>query len=190
MNNNYKYELTKLNGFKQYLTEKKRISEITATDYCKRVMTIAREEEMSLEELTEKIEKICYEYTKGEKVELGKRSHNSFRAALTHYCSFISQNGGSLNANTNKEPSYYFEIEGVRGEGFGIIRLYDKNRKLLAVEVTALTKQLNSNEINRDIAVKCLNMLFNSAYKNDVSSLWSLVEKLNTTATIDGVKLF
>ena len=76
--NNYKTnQKEKLTSFKLYLMNKKMVSNQTASDYVNRIIKICIEEDLSVEDLKNKGDKLLYEYTEGSKKELGDRSHNS-----------------------------------------------------------------------------------------------------------------
>ncbi len=185
MNNHYKQQEMKLTGFRQYLIKEKHISEITAADYCKRVITVAREEGVSLEKLTDDIERVRFEYTEGSKAELGRRSHNSFRAAIIHYCSYVMRNGGTLNSQHDTKPSYVVDIHGIPEEGIQVIRLYDKRGDGALIDV-----DYSKNGETRDLAIKCLNIVFNSAFKDNPSMLWDILKGLGVSLITDGVVIF
>jgi hypothetical protein len=67
MNNAYKAEEEKLIPFKTYLLKEEKISESTASDYIKRIITICKENEIDVEHLQTNIDQICFDYTQGSK---------------------------------------------------------------------------------------------------------------------------
>ena len=75
----------RLDTFKLYLIKDAKLSEITARDYVKRILSICNQEGITLDDLVENIEHYAYEYSDGSKIELGKRSHNSYRSAIKQF---------------------------------------------------------------------------------------------------------
>ena len=103
--NNYKSgEKEKLNGFRNYLLEVAELSESTSNDYCKRLMTICAEEGIEITDLSENIEKLCYEYTEGPKKDKGARSHNSYRSSIINFKNYI--NWAQSQQTTKNDKKY------------------------------------------------------------------------------------
>ena len=187
MNNAHKKEEGKLTPFKTFLRTEARISESTASDYVKRIVTICKEEGIGAEALTEKIDAIVRDYTEGEKQELGKRSHNSYRSALLQFQRFAKQ--GGVIKSTNAAPEYHFEVNQVPGEGFGTIKLYDKDGNLLDTQATLDKHHHAVSEMSRDLAEKCIKMMFDRVYDKDASKLYEVLRTLNCSLTISGKKI-
>ena len=190
MNNYYKELEKEFTAFKTYLLSVRKISEATASDYIKRLITICKEEEISVEELTNNIEKICFEYTEGEKVELGKRSHNSYRSALIQYRNFVTSNSNNAQNKTRPEPEYHIVIEKVPNEHFGTIKLLDKNNKLIALDVSLSKEMVSTNELGNDMFTKCLDMIFRTIYKDTYNKQLEIIKNLNISLTMDGKKIY
>ncbi len=184
MNNAYKKEEQKLIAFKTYLLADAKLSELTAADYVKRIITVCKEENYSYDFLKENIADIAFDYTKGEKQELGRRSHNSYRSAILQFQKFVNA-GGSITPN-NKKPSYHFEIDQVPGEHFGTIKLYDQDGTLLDTQVTLDMNFYSPSEGTRDVAKKCINMMFEKVYGKDTSKLYEVLKMLDCSLTISG----
>ena len=125
--NNYKSKLKEdLFGFRTYLTEIARIADITADDYCRRILAICGKEGLTPNTLSEEIERVYYLYTEGEKKEEGAKSHNANRSALKQYLNFVTtQPQGkkvSHEVKTNHNGRYIFRA--LRGEYRGIWVVY------------------------------------------------------------------
>ena len=190
-------EIAKLESFKLALTNS--ISEKTADDYCKRLLTICREENIDVDTLTNNIKDICYDYVEGEKKELGKRSHNSYRAALLKYESFVLNNNvqsanfqtkKASNSTPKKSPNYRIEIQRVQGEHFGTIKLYDEANKFIAIDFTKDVSLAGSRAVSDDMILKCLMMLIAATPgKPSVKVIEILQKEFNVSITIDGKKV-
>lgn len=188
--NNYHKELEKeFVAFKTYLISVKKISETTASDYIKRLISICKEEDIGFEELTNNIEKICYEYTEGEKVELGKRSHNSYRSALIHYRNFVTLNNNNSQNKARPEPEYHIVIERVPNEHFGTIKLLDKDNKLIGLDVSLSKEQVSTGDLGNDMFAKCLDMIFRTVYKGTYNKQIEIIKSMNISLTMDGKKI-
>ena len=179
-------ESQRLEPFKLYMVSKEKMTPLVASDYCKRILTICREENVDLSALGESIDRICIEYTEGSKAEFGRRSHNAYRAALKKYQKFLSQ-GGAPTAAPTKAPSYRVVVQHVPNEHFGTIKLYDANDNLIDVECTKDTKLAGVPETANEMFVKCVSMLLRASGGDTTSKGLEIIKNVfNGTFTIDG----
>ena len=186
----FEKQTLRLDAFKLYLIKDSKLSEITARDYVKRIVSICNEEKIILDDLVENIEHYAYEYSDGSKIELGKRSHNSYRSAIKHFYNFIKNAGGTISANPNIKPKYNFEIYKIPGEHFGIIKLIDlETNQVIDTETSISREHHSATEVHRDISLKCLDMVFRTIYANDNSKLDDILSSLGISLTIDGNKI-
>ena len=184
MSGTFMLDEQELISFKSYLLKVARISPATASDYVKRIITICKEEKIDFSALQENINKLAEEYTEGEKKELGKRSHNSYRSALLQFQRFVGQ-GGTVSKPT-AEPKYHFEVNQVPGEGFGTIKLYDEDHNLLDTQMTLDMKTHSSAEGSRDIAEKCIKMMFDHVYNKNADKLYEVLGTLDCSLAVSG----
>ena len=187
MNNAHKKEAETLITFKTYLLTQAGIAESTASDYVKRIVTISKEEGKSIEELSENINAIVYDYTEGEKQERGQRSHNSYRSALLKFQAFMAQ-GGTIKS-THVEPKYRFDVNQVPGELFGTIKLYDQDGNLLDTQTTLDKHHYEPSKMTRDLAEKCIKMMFDKVYNKDATKLFEVLRMLDCSLTVSGKKI-
>ena len=187
MNNAYKMKELELAPFKVYLRTEAKLSELTTNDYVKRIITICKEENIDISALFENIDKISFDYTEGNKQDLGRRSHNSYRSALLQFKKFVSS-GGAINSNS-KKPKWHFEVNQVPGEGFGTIKLYDENNNLIDTQFTLDMHHHTSQEGSRDVALKCIDMMFKNAYNKDTTKLYEVLGTLDCSLTVSGKKI-
>lgn len=195
MNNNaMDLEINRLIHFKVYLTGEKKIADSTADGYVKRVLAICREENLTLEGLMGCIKGLYYEYSEGAKRELGMRSHNSYRAALKHFYHFVIEHHGKLDqppkAASASEPKYRIEVDQFPHERFGVIKLRDKDGKVLDTAATMSRDTHSSDDMADDMALKALIMLIQNVYKKDMNGALDLMKTLGASFTLDGEKLF
>ena len=194
MNHNDLEWADRLISFKLYLKNVEKIADSTADGYVKRILAICREEDLALEALAENVKEIYYEYSEGAKRELGMRSHNSYRAALKHFCRFVTEYHGKLDksnpASASPAPTCRIEIRRVPNERFGVIRLFDKAGKLLDTSVTLSRETHSSDEITHDLALKSLIMMLQNVYKNDSAKIFEILMKAGASLSIDGRKVF
>ena len=189
MNYAYKKEEEKYIAFKTYLLTEAKLSELTANDYVRRLITICKENNIDYSHLEENIDTITYDYTKGSKIDLGKRSHNSYRSALLQFQKFV-KNGGSVNNNAKQSTAkYHFEVYQVPGETFGAIKLYDENSKLIATNATLDKDNHDVSKMSRDMIEKCIKMMFDNVYNKDTSKLLQVLRMLECSLTVSGKKI-
>ena len=180
----------RLDAFRLYLIKDAKLSEITARDYVKRILSICNQEGITLDDLVENIEHYAYEYSDGSKIELGKRSHNSYRSAIKQFYKFIKNAGGTISANPNIKSKFHIEIYKIPGEHFGIIKLIDLETNQVLDTETSISKEHHSGaEVQKDISLKCINMIFRTIYANDNSKLCDILSSSGISMTIDGTKV-
>ena len=185
MNNAYKAEEEKLIPFKTYLLKEEKISESTASDYIKRIITICKENEIDVEHLQTNIDQICFDYTQGSKKDLGQRSHNSYRSAILKFHKFVTKCGGVLSSN-NTKPKYHFEVYRIPNEHFGVIKLYDENNNLVATETTLSREHYDTKTVSKDMLLKCLNMMFKYIYDKDNTEIIEVLRTIGVSLTLEG----
>ena len=194
MSNNGLDWADRLVTFRLYLKTVEKVVDSTADGYVKRILAICREENLSLDTLAENIKDVYFEYSAGAKRELGMRSHNSYRAALKHFCRFVTEYHGKLDksnpASASPTPTCRIEIRRVPNERFGVIRLFDKAGKLLDTSVTLSRESHSADEITQDLAMKSLIMVLQNVYKNDSAKIFEILRNAGVSLSIDGKEFF
>ena len=71
-----------------------------------------------------------------------------------------------------------------------IIKLLDKNNKLIAVDVSLSKEMVSTNELGNDMFTKCLDMIFRTIYKDTYNKQLEIIKNLNISLTMDGKKIY
>ncbi len=181
----------KLNTFKLYLKTKEKLSDSTIEDYCKRIITICREEEFDIDYLNENIEKICYDYSDGDKKDLGARSHNSYRSALKQYKNYITQsNGNTANNIVNSQgnnPTYKIEAK-KHCKHIAIIELKNNKGEVINAEMLKKDDLIN---FNKEFFKICYNLAIDEVLdKNgNIVDFIRFLKKMGFEITLSGAQL-
>ncbi len=118
-------EKAKLTGYIDYLTNVAHLSESTANDYCKRLLTICYEEGIDVEDLSDNIETLYSEYTTGSKKDKGARSHNSYRGAITQFRNYLSWSHSQQLFADGEKYLLQFSSAKVKEQRIGVATLTD-----------------------------------------------------------------
>jgi hypothetical protein len=162
MNNAKAIEKESLNDFRNYLLRTVKLAESTSSDYCKRILTICKEEGIEITDLSDKIETLCYDYTEGSKKELGARSHNSYRSAIISFKNYIvwARNNQS---KTDKQFLVHMCLSKIKKNLIGYAELTDTStdqvldtRIFTKSEITNGSSEKNTYKIVWDLAFEAI----------------------------------
>ena len=173
----------KLKAFKLHLKTNEKLSDSTIDDYCKRIITICREEEFDIDYLNENIEKICYDYSDGDKKDLGARSHNSYKSALKKYLQYIQNSGHTVNNNYNIE--YTIELK-KHCRHIALIEL--KNQQGETINAGML-KNVDTSKFNKEFFKICYNLAIEEVLDNHLEDFNNFLKKMGIQISVDGVIL-
>jgi len=174
---------TELQTFKLYLKTKYNLSDSTIEDYCKRIITICREEKYDIDYLNNNIEKIYYDYTEGNKKEQGARSHNSYKSALKKYYNYIQN---AANPSSNTEIKYTVELT-KHCKSIALVELKNDQGKVINAD---MLKKVENADFNKEIFKICYSLVIEELFDDsNIDKFNDFLKKLGVQISVDGVIL-
>ena len=185
MNNFKTREKEKLNDFRDYLINVAKLSESTSDDYCKRIMTICNEEGIEIEDLSDTIETLCYEYVSGTKKEKGARSHNSYRGSILKFKDYIEWARSQRHSDTDKKYLVHMCNSKIRNSNIGVAEMIDTSTNQI-VDYKPYTKDEMKKGASNMVLKMVWDMAFNAIVRDKgLDEIASILSSLDFSLEIE-----